>query len=321
MISVDGLTREEYKCKFKWPEKVQTQHGKKGIKVSKNGNYTTAFFEVFNINVTDSYIRGEGKTVEDAERKAFNRYDKMKECNEHDFRRVGETVNAQCILCNSCKYHFFEPLEKFKCKICDQKSVRFRLPDGTQNVYCYQHYFESLSDYIYVNKNKYQKILDMKNKSKEEYDLFYENIYLIEYIAHEKVQSKVPCNFDSESEFNFVSERYTHKMLRDQKEITSNNLDRMTNFILIELMKSGFFKGSPKYLKDINSLRLFFHTIINFCILNYILKQNAIKGVISFGLLAHTPQLLDSLIGDVKAHLRTEIKILKDEDKEACSLK
>lgn len=109
-----------YDCKFEWPEDCFVQCGEKGIVLSgglekvfasdsipeladnleSNYSYTTAFFEAFPNN-PNTFIRGEGKTVEEAELRTWEKYLSYQACAGHEFE-AGKYDNGAGI-CKHCK--------------------------------------------------------------------------------------------------------------------------------------------------------------------------------------------------------------------------
>ncbi len=75
----------EYETKANWPENCFVQCGDRGLVLSKNGNYRTAFFEACPDNIpADGYpdglgtfLRGEGESIEEAEQACFIKYEKI----------------------------------------------------------------------------------------------------------------------------------------------------------------------------------------------------------------------------------------------------
>ena len=63
-----------------WPEDCTVQWGGKGIVLGKERSYGTAFFEAFPADGSAGFIRGEGKTVEEAEIDAFAKYSRNIGC-------------------------------------------------------------------------------------------------------------------------------------------------------------------------------------------------------------------------------------------------
>jgi len=95
-----------------WPGDCPIQWGNNGVVFRKDGEaYRTAFFEAFPRN-PGTFIRGEGKTVAEAEGKAWARYEKIRACTEHAFERRDYRNGAGiCAKCGMFKSGAFEPLE------------------------------------------------------------------------------------------------------------------------------------------------------------------------------------------------------------------
>ena len=97
----------------KWPFDCFIQCGGSGLVIDEQkGDYTTAFFEAFPRN-PDTFIRGEGKTVEEAERMAFAQLTRIQACPSHDFER--DRFKNGCGICKHCGLFMsrvFEPIAK-----------------------------------------------------------------------------------------------------------------------------------------------------------------------------------------------------------------
>lgn len=116
--TMSSLSGEEplYDCHFAWPDDCSVQGGSGGVVFTKTGGYTTAFFEAFP-KAPRTFIRGEGKTIEDAEKSAWEQYQKIVNCQDHEFERNGYTDGTGiCKHCNYQKSDIFEP-EQY-CNIC-----------------------------------------------------------------------------------------------------------------------------------------------------------------------------------------------------------
>ncbi len=125
---------KDYKCIQPWPEDCFVQCGDDGLVISKpmqgvlesenplkeaveNTSYTTAFFEAFPNN-PNTFIRGEGPTVEDAEKSAWDKLQKYMTCKGHIFERRKYTNGAGfCKHCGLFNSKAFEPTTR--CCICD----------------------------------------------------------------------------------------------------------------------------------------------------------------------------------------------------------
>lgn len=68
-------TDEPMRCD--WPAEVEVQGGSRGVVLGAGGSYWTAFVEAF---ADGTFLRGEGATVEEAERACWQRYTALRAC-------------------------------------------------------------------------------------------------------------------------------------------------------------------------------------------------------------------------------------------------
>lgn len=80
-----GTGGEEYALRHPWPAGCFVQGGHKGVVFGRTETYTTAYFEAF----PDTFIRGEGETLEQAEDDAWERYLKRTSCPGHEWESRG----------------------------------------------------------------------------------------------------------------------------------------------------------------------------------------------------------------------------------------
>jgi len=123
---------KEYKPQYEWPDDCMVQWGGNGIVLSSKSfekvfdldnnafeemdkatedpkTYRTSFFESFPRD-PDTFIRGEGKTIADAETDAWKKFQKYQGCQEHEFERRGYTNGGGfCKHCNMWKSKAFKP--------------------------------------------------------------------------------------------------------------------------------------------------------------------------------------------------------------------
>ncbi len=105
-----------YELLCSWPDDCYVQWGSKGIVFGANGGRVTAFFEAFPKS-PNTFIRGEGVTVADAERSAFEQFNRNRACPSHEFERRGYTNGAGiCKHCGLFNAHAFAP--STLCEIC-----------------------------------------------------------------------------------------------------------------------------------------------------------------------------------------------------------
>ncbi|MGY0793145.1 hypothetical protein ACW7BJ_27580 [Azospirillum argentinense] len=64
-----------------WPDDCLVQWGGKGVVLSESGSYGTAFFEAFPNDGSGGFLRGEGKTVEEAEADCFSQWQRQHACH------------------------------------------------------------------------------------------------------------------------------------------------------------------------------------------------------------------------------------------------
>ena len=124
-----------YECKKEWDEDCFVQCGETGLVLSKKGNYITMFFEAFPKN-PKTFIRGEGKTLEEAEDSAWKQFIKYKQCTNHEFeRRDYRNGSGICKHCGLFQSNIFEPLEK--CCVCGKPT--YYTQDKNGKWYCKEH--------------------------------------------------------------------------------------------------------------------------------------------------------------------------------------
>jgi hypothetical protein len=129
-----------YHAKQSWPVEVRLQAGGGSI----DGIGENIFCEAF---LQDFHVRGEGKTIEEAELKSFNLYEKYINC-EHDFKRLGDSSTVGiCKKCNMRKTGIFELLSK--CAVCNKLGAAHHFD---KNIYCVEHYKDSLKLFLETKK-------------------------------------------------------------------------------------------------------------------------------------------------------------------------
>ncbi len=124
-----GFRNDGYQPTQAWPEDCYVQWGGHGLVLGMSKGvdpYTTAFFEAFPNNPS-TFIRGEGKTVSEAEEKAFTKWERIKACTGHLMNRsqkradgtFGTPYTNGCGFCENCGMSqggAFEPLPPVPCE-------------------------------------------------------------------------------------------------------------------------------------------------------------------------------------------------------------
>jgi len=127
-----------YELVCSWPDDCYVQWGNKGLVFGGNGARVTAFFEAFPAS-PKSFIRGEGATVEDAERSAHAAFLRQSACQGHEFERGSyENGAGECKHCGMFNSEAFEPLTV--CCVCGKPTYYTYGVDaaGVSHWYCEQ---------------------------------------------------------------------------------------------------------------------------------------------------------------------------------------
>lgn len=134
--------------------------------VSSKESYITAFFEAFP-KTPSCFIRGEGKTIEEAEENAWNKYQKILNCN-HEMERRGRTDGYA--YCKHCSYSstVFEPLTK--CCKCGEPTSYSK--DYKGKYYCKKH---SRNKPKNPNPDKWELMHSMDNRLPRKYKKLLKN--------------------------------------------------------------------------------------------------------------------------------------------------
>jgi len=137
-----GHNHYDYTPQHPWDSDTYVQWGGNGMVVKSlkktleygdlsEGNilYRTAFFEAFPRD-PKTFIRGQGKTVQEAEQDAYNKLLKYKACSGHEFEKRGyENGLGFCKHCNLSKSGAFAPWET--CVDCNKLTYAERLSDNS----------------------------------------------------------------------------------------------------------------------------------------------------------------------------------------------
>lgn len=159
-----SFNKEPYVCQKPWPEECFVQCGGNGIVFVTNPedkkeaeeikedapakkSYRTAFFEAFPKS-PKCFIRGEGDFVEEAEARAFEKFNKILACTNHEWDRRGRP-DGYCY-CTKCPLSgmYLEPLTK--CTVCQVPTTGYT--DKHSVHYCVTHYFKLSADEVIEDK-------------------------------------------------------------------------------------------------------------------------------------------------------------------------
>ncbi|MCG5464176.1 hypothetical protein MED01_002341 [Micromonospora sp. MED01] len=76
------ILRTDTVAQHPWPDDTFLQGGSRGVVFASDGNYRTAFVEAFHSN-PDTFLRGEGTTVAEAEDACWAKYQTLTACPAH----------------------------------------------------------------------------------------------------------------------------------------------------------------------------------------------------------------------------------------------
>lgn len=144
---------EPYLCQKDWPDDCFVQGGGDGMVFVEGSmekafndpvdfftkppkHYRTAFFEAFPRN-PNSFIRGEGKSIEEAEENCYKWWQKILNCPKHEYEPHGLDGAGTCKHCKLFQSDVLEPIAK--CKICGKK----RYGQLKEDNYCREHFAET----------------------------------------------------------------------------------------------------------------------------------------------------------------------------------
>lgn len=177
-----SMSKDPYECQKPWPEDCFVQCGGNGIVfVTKAAdkkvdtpvkrNYRAAFFEAFPKS-PKCFIRGEGDFVEEAEAKAFEKFNKILVCTNHEWDRKGRP-DGYCY-CSKCPLSgmYLEPLTK--CTICQTPTTGYT--DKNKVHYCRDHYFLLSEDEVVEDKEWFGMTAEEQKQSYIEDQTFFQHL-------------------------------------------------------------------------------------------------------------------------------------------------
>lgn len=185
-------SNEDYQLQYDWND-IFVQCNDSGIVLGQNP-YTTAFFESFP-RKPDTFIRGEGKTIQEAETAAWNKYQKTLGCQDHEYKYHSDIGHGKCIHCNL--FTSYALPNKLCCSVCNKEGSYFNVavPDSKYECkpICLEHFIS------YVEEN-YTELANVDN----ELDAFTDQI-LLSYHLYKEVL------FDlNEKDFYFKLKKESH---------------------------------------------------------------------------------------------------------------
>lgn len=226
--------KEPYTLKYDWPQDCFVQGGSNGVVCSKSkGNYETAYFEAFPKN-PDCFIRGEGKDIEEAEKNAFEKFEKYSNCPNHEFEKVEGYKNGMgkckhcglmkvvfepdytCIVCNEHEC-FTSILKKYKkkesdciCEKCASKKENFKYMGNRTISSLANMYNGILFAYPVLDKETFDKLQTCPNSLEEFFEILSKdsNPYLEERVK--RLQTFDETNWTRDEIYETLNDLYSY---------------------------------------------------------------------------------------------------------------
>jgi hypothetical protein len=176
-IKVNAASSSDYDSPHDYGD-AMVQGGRNGLVINSKDtskSYRTAFVEAF---IDGSFVRGEGKSLKEADDACWAKIIKQRSCSGHEFEPRSYTNGAG--FCKHCGYfasEWFtgEDLGQL-CAVCGDGCLEFRI-HKTEKWYCSEHY--PLVEYMRV----YYKMIGVSDDdnfdSSEEANLFDKNYRLL----------------------------------------------------------------------------------------------------------------------------------------------
>ena len=249
-----------YECKYDWPEECFVQCGDEGVVFDKEDSYSTAFFEAFPKN-PNTFIRGEGKTIEDAEKKSWEVLQQYKSCSHHEFERRGyENGVGFCKHCNLFNSHAFEPLNK--CTVCGTPTHYMQVLDG--NWYCKEH-----EDCIPDDQLKDWQLEIRERKRREQ---LYTEEDIKKYVTDDKIKEIMLSLFKNEGLDNispigryfFSNNRLQLRPLISRNEFVKYEVHHDMIYLLFNEVDIETKEKTGRYIKVFSSNQSFLQSVVDF---------------------------------------------------------
>lgn len=201
-----GHMHDGYTPKCAWSDDCFVQWGGSGLVFGKEKSYTTAFFEAFPKS-PDTFIRGEGKTIDEAETNAFAEYSKIVGCKMHEFKRMTKSLSDTRGICMHCGLFQCEAFKiDSRCSICNR--ITGFSSDAEGKYYCELHVFQKKSEHKTehpmlqfidkIDQRKYGEGIDARykyymkkmdsyitqwNTDRNIFDAWYQNVIHTDYLS------------------------------------------------------------------------------------------------------------------------------------------
>lgn len=242
----------DYDCLKEWPEGTFLQCGGSGIVIGK-APYRTAFFEAFPKD-PKTFIRGEGKTIEEAEANAWDKYQNIINCETHSFNRVGNSQTAYCNLCFLKLTNYYKPLNS--CCVCGKEHTKNII---NSKIYCLEHFLEEANKLN--SSGKFDNLEYLFYSELSENDFESEDYYIYEeaLVANYALNNNYLENMEDYKKSDYIDEMsfqfddYLNKVLYKSMKVES---DKTGFHYLFTINSKILLKKSFSYNKELSDVLL-----------------------------------------------------------------
>jgi len=187
-------SNKDYQLQYDW-NNTFVQCNDSGVVLGKKP-YKTAFFEAFPRN-PDTFIRGEGSTIQEAETAAWNKYQKTLVCQNHEYKYHSDIGHGKCIHCNL--FTSYALPNKICCSICKKQAYFWKINPEIKHKeinLCLEHFLKNVED----------NILPQEINEDIDYDtLIYFEHALLNYFLYKEVFYSL-----NDKDFYFKEKEYEH---------------------------------------------------------------------------------------------------------------
>lgn len=183
-----------------------------------------AFFEAFDDKF---YVRGEGKSIQEAENIALEKYKTIKNC-DHDFSRLNDYGLATCTKCK-VRGTFLENITT--CSVCSSVPIGFI----NSELFCFSHYPLKLKSLLDV----FGDWTDLnKEESEEKFSLTYKLLFFT--VVTEKGHIHADSTHDDVREYFYEKNTETFKLLMTVAEKLAEEIQVDRSFASVQKWSVDF---------------------------------------------------------------------------------
>jgi hypothetical protein len=244
MIKIKLFSGEDYELQYNWDTgQIQAEDGNSSLGRGK------AFIEIF---YEGFHIRGDGKSINEAEDDAWNKYTKYLSCNnKHDYERKSDSGLGYC---RTCGVTTRKLPNISKCTCCDRIGAVFYIG---RELHCLTHFVEKAKLLKPIDENKHI----IKNLITIEFLFYHEQIN--ECTSDEDINEKVKkiINYSDKSLFDFCTDEIDKVFCTDDPKDFNSSCDlfdeicmNKDNLWLLISQSSKSRYGKRKVSKELKNL-------------------------------------------------------------------